>query len=248
MTMPLSGEALYTQLGQLIVDMPDLRNHEWNTPAGQRWLGRATALLEESGNAVDALTFKVTAQGLSSDPYQPGHAAAVQRLTAVLHHALAVAELRAPATAQNGFIPVGEPFTALTAIAGVMAEATDSILLVDPYADRNLLTEYAVQAAEQISIRVLTDSYSLKPGLAPAKQAWINQYGDSRPLDIRLTPARSLHDRLIIVDERAVWSLGQSFNALGTRSPTALVRVNEETALLKVQAYEQLWASATLLA
>lgn len=246
--MPLSGEALYAQLGQLIVDMPDLRNHGWNTQAGQRWLGRAIALVGETGNIVDATTFKVTAQGLSTNPYQPGHDTAVQRMTSILYHALAVAELRAPAAAQNGFIPVGEPFTALTAVAGVMAEATDSILLVDPYADGNLLTEYAVQAAEQITIRVLTDSHSCKPGLAPATQAWVEQYGERRPLEVRLAQARSLHDRLIIVDGRAVWNLGQSFNALGTRSPTALVRVNEETAQLKVQAYDQFWTSATPLA
>ncbi len=246
--MPLSGEALYAQLGQLIVDMPDLRNHGWNTPAGQRWLGRATAMLEETGSTIDAITFKTTVQGLSSNPYQAGHDTAVQRMTAILYHALAVAELRAPTIAQNGFIPVGEPFTALTAVAGVMAEATDSILLVDPYADGNLLTEYAVQAAEQITIRVLTDSYSRKPGLAAASGAWVQQYGERRPLDVRMTPERSLHDRLIIVDGLAVWSLGQSFNALGARSPTALVRVNEETAQLKVQAYDLLWESATPLA
>lgn len=245
--MPFSGEALYAQLGQLIVDMPDLRNHGWNSTAGQRWLGRATALLEETGNTIDAITFKTTVQGLSSDPYRPGHDIAVQRMTSILYHALATAELRAPAAAQNGFIPVGEPFTALTAVAGVMAEATNSIVLVDPYADGNLLTDYAVQAAEQITIRVLTDSHSRKPGLVPATRAWVEQYDERRPLEVRMTQPRSLHDRLIIVDGRAVWSLGQSFNGLGTRSPTALVRVNEETAQLKVQAYDQLWTSATPL-
>lgn len=246
--MPLSSEALYMQIGQLIVDMPDFRNHGWNTPAGQRWLGLAIALLEETGNTVDAVAFKVTAQSLSTNLFHPGNDLAIQRMTNILYHALAAAELRAPAAAQNGFIPVGEPFTALSAVAGVIADTTESILLVDPYADGTLLTKYAVQAAEQITIQVLTDSHSYKAGLAPAMRAWAEQYGDRRPLDIRLAYARSLHDRLIIVDKRAVWSLGQSFNALGTRSPTALVRINEETAQLKIQAYDQLWTSATPLA
>jgi phosphatidylserine/phosphatidylglycerophosphate/cardiolipin synthase-like enzyme len=245
--MPFSPEALYTQIGQLITDMPDLRNHEWNTPAGQRWLGRAIALVEESGNTVDAIAFKVTAQGLTASTYSLGHDAAVQKMTSILYHALAVAELRAPAIAQNGFIPVGEPFTALAAVAGVISGAVDSILFIDPYADSNLLTDFAIQAPEQIAIKILTDSQSLKPGLPPAVRAWERQYGTGRPINVRLTSPRSLHDRLIIVDSRTVWSLGQSFNALATRSPTALVRLNEETALLKVQAYELIWSTASSL-
>ncbi|WP_085610935.1 MULTISPECIES: hypothetical protein [unclassified Pseudomonas] len=245
--MPISDEALYAQLGQLITDMPDLRNHGWNTPTGQRWLGRATAILEKSGNPTDAMMFKITAQGLSSNPYEPGHDGAVQKMTAILYHALAVAELNAPANAQNGFIPVGEPFTAIAAVGGVMALANQSIFLVDPYAERNLLTDFAVQAAEKIQIRVLTDSYFRKPGLLPAAMAWIAQYGEQRPLEVRMTPAKSLHDRLIIVDGHLVWTVGQSFNGLGSRSPTALVRVNEETAQLKLEAYDQLWDAASPL-
>ncbi|HCL3983680.1 hypothetical protein ACSEON_17290 [Pseudomonas aeruginosa] len=242
--MPLSNEAIYMQLGQLIADMPDFRNRQWNTPLAQRWLGRATALLEEAVGGTDAIAFKLVAQGLSSDPNQIGHERHIQQITAILHHALAVAELRAPAAAQNGFIPVGEPFTALSAVSGVLSNATNSALLVDPYADAGLLTNYLSQAPEGVACRILSDSHSVKAGLTPAAQAWITQYGGQRPLEVRLAPARSLHDRLIIIDGRDVWSLGQSFNALGTRSPTALVRVNEETALLKVEAYAQLWATS----
>lgn len=242
--MPLSGEGLYTQIGQLLVDMPDLLNHEWNTPAGRMWLGRASALLEASGAGADAITFKMAVQSLSSNVFQPGHESTVQRMTAILYHALAVAELNAPVAAQNGFIPVGEPYTALAAVARVFNEATTTVLVIDPYADANLLTEFAVQASEGIMINVLADRSHVKPGLAPAKQAWTAQYGARRPLDIRLTPAGRLHDRLIIVDGRKVWNIGQSLNGLGRRSPTALTHVNEETARLKIQAYDQLWAEA----
>lgn len=245
--MPISAEALYAQIGQLITDMPDLRNNGWNTPAGQRWLGRAIAMVEESGNTLDAIAFKLATQGLSASTYSLGNDAAFQKMTSILYHTLAVAELRAPAIAQNGFIPVGEPFTALAAVAGVISEASESILFVDPYADSNLLTDFAVQASEPIPVHVLTDSHSSKPGFAPAARAWVLQYGSRRPLIARLTSPKTLHDRLIIVDDRTVWSLGQSFNALATRSPTALVRLNEETALLKIQAYDQIWSSATQL-
>lgn len=241
--MSISNEAQYAQLGQLIVDMPNFKTYEWNTPEGQRWLGRATALVNQVVGGVDSLTFKQAVQGLSTGTFNVGYDLAVQRMTAILYHALAEAELRAPATAQNGFIPVGEPFTALTALAGVMTGATQSVLLIDTYADGNLLDEYALQSKERIAIRVLTGT-QCKPGLAPAVKAWIAQFGDLRPLEVRIAAPKSLHDRLIIVDDRVVWTLGQSFNALGTRSPTALIKANEEIALLKIQAYGQIWDSA----
>jgi hypothetical protein len=64
-------------------------------------------------------------------------------------------------------------------------------------------------------------------------------------MEVRLTPAKTLHDRDIIVDEREVWTLGQSFNGLAKRALTSLVHVvDAETATLKVEAYRVLWAAA----
>jgi hypothetical protein len=73
------------------------------------------------------------------------------------------------------------------------------------------------------------------------------QYGTPRPLEERLTPARSLHDRLLVVDGTSVWTFGQSLNAIAVRAPTSLVRVDSETAALKVAAYSDMWAAATPL-
>jgi len=245
--MPMTPEALYVQLGQIITEMPDLRNHGWNSPTGQQWLGRASALVEAAGDMADAINFKTTAQGLSSNAYVPGHDSAVQRMTAILYQALARAEMRAPATSRNGFIPTGEPYTALSAVARAFGDASQSIFIIDPYADVNLLDEYVLQAREGISIQILADAQGVKPGLAPAMQRWVTQFSTNRPLEIRLAPARTLHDRLIIVDGVTVWSIGQSFNALAVRSPTALVRVDQETAALKVAAYDQVWFAAPAL-
>jgi hypothetical protein len=64
---------------------------------------------------------------------------------------------------------------------------------------------------------------------------------------ISLAPAKTLHDRLIIVDEAIVWLLGQSFNKLAERSHTSIVRVDTETAALKIRAYTKEWEAATPL-
>ncbi|MFC5694632.1 hypothetical protein ACFPU0_03550 [Pseudomonas sp. GCM10022186] len=239
----MDPEALYHQLGHHIASMPDLNGDGWNSPEVQRWLGRAAALIEAGGDIADIAAFKVACGGLGGVL----HNGNVQTITTVIFRALARAELAAPATAQGSFIPAGEPFSALAAVSKVLGAATRSVLIVDPYADANLLTEFAVLAPEGVGLLVLADQASHKPGLRSAAAAWIEQHGPSRPLQVRLAPVRTLHDRLIIVDEREAWTLGQSFNALATRAPTSLIRSNPETASLKVEAYRQIWDAATTL-
>jgi hypothetical protein len=74
--------------------------------------------------------------------------------------------------------------------------------------------------------------------LKPAAEHWRQQFGALRPLEVRLAPAKALHDRLIQVDGSTVWVLGQSFNGLATRAHTSLVRMDDpESAALKIAAY-----------
>lgn len=242
--MKMDPAALYQQLGQLIAAMPDLMNDDWNTPAGRRWLGRAAALIEAGGNGTDSAVFNVSSNGLGTVL----HVQNVQAIISVIHRALARAELAAPASVQGAFLPVGEPFAAFAAVGKVLGGATATALIVDPYADQNILTEFAVLAPEGVRVMILADEESHKPALRPAAANWAKQYGPGRPLQVRLAPPKSLHDRVIIVDDREVWAVGQSFNALAKRAPTSLVRVvDPETVNMKVDAYAAMWATATAL-
>jgi hypothetical protein len=85
---------------------------------------------------------------------------------------------------------------------------------------------------------------SRKPTLQPAAKRWETQYGDKRPLEVRLAPPRSFHDRVIIIDQMAVWILTQSLNAFATRAPASIIRVDPDTAALKIAAYEEVWTGA----
>ncbi len=243
----MDAASLYFQLRNLIEEMPDFDSHGWKTPEGQLWLGRASVLVDKSGGGVDAINFNVTASGLSSNVYDLTYASSVQKIKSILYRALARAELAAPAAAQGAFIPVGESFTALAAVTKLISGAKTSVMFIDPYAAENLLIDFAVLAPAHVEIRVLTDQASMKPGLLPAVSRWKEQYGESRPLVARAAPNRSLHDRLIIVDEESAWSVGQSFNALAKRAPTSFVRADTETASLKIKAHDQLWHNAVEL-
>lgn len=243
--MPVESDRLYHELGHLITEMPDLTAPRWNTAEALLWLGRASALIEQCGDAMDEVAFRSAANSLSDNPRFPAHIAAVSRIAPILYRALARAERRASTASQGSFIPVGQVFSAFTNLSKILSKATSSVMFVDPYADASLLTDFAVLVPEGVSTRILADAGSRKPTLSPALGYWLQQYGAARPMEVRLATARSLHDRLIIVDEQGSWSLGQSFNALATRAHTSLMRADPETAQLKIQAHNLIWQEST---
>lgn len=239
----IAPSALYQQLGQLAVSVPDLTN-DWNTEESRLWLGRTSALVEATGNIADTILFNTAHGALGTSLHQQN----VQTIISILHRALARAELAAPATAHGAFLAVGEPFAAFVAVGKILGSATKSTLIVDPYADANLVNEFALLAPEGVPVMILADMESHKPALRPAAAHFAKQYGPTRPLEVRLAPPRSLHDRVIFIDQSEAYILGQSFNALAKRSPTSLVRVDPETAAMKAGTYGSMWASATPLA
>jgi hypothetical protein len=245
--MPIDPESLYRQLGQLVADTPaDLAGSGPISADTHRWLGRAAALIEaqpkDAGATVDWAGFTVCSDGLTSHLRQ-GH---VHRIMAILHRALARAELNAPAGVRGAFVAVGAEFDALQAIGKVLREATKDVLFVDAYMDATVLTDFAVLAPEGVLIRLLTDGFYTKSAtMQPPTERWTTQYGAKRRLEVKLTAPRLLHDRLIIVDTGArVWSLTQSLKDFAARSPASVLRVEGDLARLKVEAYEQMWVNA----
>jgi hypothetical protein len=239
--MRLTPEILYLQLGQLVADMPDFGD---TGPIGDEvnsWLGRATALLDQCEDASDRMTFRLAAQGLSG----LGHKRQVQTIKAIVYAALARSEIAAPAGTQGRFIPAGGEFDAFAAFGKVVQAANREILIVDPYSDEILLSDFAIQVKEGVNVKILTDHEYYKPTLKPAMERWNNQYGSIRPIEIRKTSRKKLHDRLIFVDQTVVWNLGQSLNMIAKRAPTSILKLDHETAKLKISAYEQMWSEAT---
>jgi hypothetical protein len=107
-----------------------------------------------------------------------------------------------------------------------------------------VLTDYAVLAPDNVSVRVLAEAIYSK-SLKPAARHWAQQM--KQHLEVRLGAPRSLHDRLILIDGKTAFVLGQSFKDLATRAHTSLVRMPPDAAKLKIDAYEAMWLSATPL-
>jgi len=238
MTDPLTSEAIYLRLGSLIADTPDLKADP--TPETHRWVAQVLALIEAGDLAerMGIISFQVASQNLHGVMRDVNWST----ILAIAHQALARAELHAPAELQGAFIAAGHAFDAFAAVAKAMGTATGDVFIVDKYADAKLLTDYAVLAPETVSVRVLAGAMYSK-SLKPAAQHWAQQM--KQPLEVRLGPPASLHDRAILVDGKTAFGLGQSFKDLATRAHTTLVRMPSDVGSEKIEAYELMWSSAT---
>lgn len=205
---------------------------------GQDWVGRAAALVART-NAIDKLAFLSAAQRYGHSPWLFGN-----ELLPILRRITSELELDIPNGVIQGFIPTGNAFDALVVIGKIFGEAKRDILIVDPYLDETILSDFAITLAEHVTLRLLADAATVKPSLAPACRRWATQYGGIRPIDARLSAGKTLHDRLIVVDLSRVWTVTQSFKDLAMRSPASIIPIASDVAALKLVAYESVWNAA----
>ena len=237
-----STEAL-RRLQYLLQSEPNLRaiRDDYSCPPETlKWLGQLHAVVSAMKRIGDEIPLKFAVDRLVKSQGMNG----AEEIRTVLYRALAAAELAAPASEQGAFIVAGNDLDAYAAISKVLASSKGTLLVVDPYMDGKALSDFMPSAAEGVMLRVLADEASIKPTLAPAMEKWRAQFGETRPLEVRLAPARSLHDRLIVVDEGEVWSLTQSLKDFAQRAHGAVLKADSETAVLKIAAYVDLWNAA----
>jgi hypothetical protein len=236
----ISNEAAAFHLRALVETCPDFE--EAIDDEVRRWLGKLAALVEELLSPVDVVELRTATNLLNGYPGPYG-----DKIKTILFRALGAAELALPAQLQGSFVPVGNAFDAFAAIAKVLETAQSDVLFVDAYMDHTVLERFAVAIPEKIKVRLLADEFNPKPSLQPAAQTWSAQFGQTRPLEVRLSPPRTLHDRVIQIDGREIWIATQSFAHFAARSPAVLQRFEGENRRMKIEAYEQLWANGVPL-
>lgn len=233
-------ERLYRDAARLIETIPPLDGTDL-APKDHEWLGRAYALIAESGTG-ESVVFTMKVNDLQSPLARTSEPAAKQ-IRAILYRTYAVAERNAPASVAGTFIASGETFDAFAALAKIFQTATNAVLLIDAYMDETALTDFAVMVPEGVPLRLLADQADHKPSLAPAARRWHQQYAAKRPIELRLAPPKALHDRAIFLDGK-VWLVSQSLNGIAKRSPATIQVAAPEIAAAKLAAYEAVWNGA----
>lgn len=248
MNPTLPPQTAYHQLGVLLANVPNLQGYDakWNLPiATIQWLSKATALVKAAtgispeslriDNAVKSLVASIRPESNSKE------------IILVLNQVLAMLELSLPLDTQGAFITAGASLDAYAAISKILTEATSNVLIVDPYMDATAVIEVAELVPAGVRIKLLSDAAAMKPTLKPAASKWVQQYGSARPLEARVAAARSLHDRIIITDEKTAWILTQSLKDFAQRSPATIQRADAELAVMKIEAFSAIWNEATAL-
>lgn len=240
-----SAEARYQQLQHLIASMPDLADVAYMRESeGLKWLGRASALVEQACDFGDRVEFNLSCDRLGSIYWNP------TAIRTVLYRALARAEVMAPASARGAFIPTGAPFDVFAALSKVLTEARRKVLIVDPYLDATVLTDFGGLVPDGVTLHLLSDGQYVKLAsqLKPAVERWLRQYGTTRPVEARQSPPDALHDRLVLIDDDAAWSLSQSIKDFAKRAPGSVSRLDAEIAARKMSAYAAIWSASVALA
>ena len=241
---PENAERCYLELAELLQATPDLSDVD--SRQVHRWLAAVQAIIEEAPRSTsDLISCQVAANNLDSFALAETNQRNILKIS---ERVLARLERLRPSSRDSGFLSAGEPFSALVTIGKVLASAQDSVLFIDPYASMVILKNFALLAPENVSIHILAGKGQVKNDLGPSSLAWKDQFGSTRELEVRLAPKGTVHDRAIIIDDKAAWSLGTSFNGIAKRSPSLIQKVDPIDVFPdKLAAYRALWSEAESL-
>lgn len=249
LSKPANSEALYHQIGLLLADVPNLTDFDENWRLADstiQWLSKATALVRKAAplGTLYAAIIETAVQNLVAT-YDPESKA--KEIVLVLNQVLAILDLELPPSTKGAFVSAGQAFDAFSAVARILEDARRKVLIVDPYMDASVVLDFGGLVSEGVHLCLLGDEAASKPSLKPAADRWIAQYGAARPLSVRLAPQRSLHDRLIIVDDATAWILTQSLKDFAKRAHATVQRADHELTQMKVAAFSTLWDTGTVL-
>ncbi len=249
MTNNMTPEMIYMGIGRLVENTPDLDNVKL-TPQTQKWLADAYTLVQASGELTDLANLRLEIDILTDNTKLQGVSIARQKSSAnkiqtILYRALAATELESIMVMKESFIPAGKGFDAFSAITKIFDKAKKEILIIDPYLDEKILTEFALATPDNVTIKLLADVNHCKASLLPAIKRWVKQYGDLRPIELRFASRGILHDRLIIVDNANTWSATQSFKDFATRSSGKIMQSQEPSA--EIKDYKIIWKNAKII-
>lgn len=234
-------DLIFRQLVALLAEMPELRavTETMSTPNETlQWLGKAQALVEAMPFPNDSGKLSVEISMLISTK---GSSTYADKIKMTLLKTLEQARLKVPPTTSGAFITAGNEFDAIAVLTKVLSDASSEIMIIDPYMDGSVLSDFAVLAQEGVAVCLLTDASAARPGLEPSRDRWISQYSNLRPLTVKFAPERTLHDRLIIIDKSIAWILTQSLKDFAKRAPATVQRADKDLAALKIAAYAAIW-------
>jgi hypothetical protein len=92
-----------------------------------------------------------------------------------------------------------------------------------------------------VDVRLLARDYAA--ALKPALKKFIAQ----KKMAVAIRSSKSIHDRVVFLDERSCWVLGASIKDAAKLKPTYLAPLAADAAQLKKADYEQIWQKSSAI-
>ena len=203
--MTVTLKSLYAQLGQLLEEMPDLAAPGAVTREANKWMARAAVLVGQTGDRVAA---QFVADRRSQHEHRPAAARQCAGIAAIVHRALATVEAQLPAGARGSFIAAGSVFDAYQGVRErYWSRQRRTYLIIDRIAG---FRGPRIRAGDAGSGSWCPRHRSPYAKIAQAGgRKVVEAIRPAACLGCSAAP-KALHDRLIIVDQKTVWNVGQS--------------------------------------
>jgi hypothetical protein len=213
-----------------------VEDHGPNSPEGSSWIAEAHAHVRladaligvQFGSGIPYLSLSLSTQLLASTWNQ---------MQAALRSAIVKLEYELPSEPGKVYAG-GDAFELYRDLSQIISVAQREVFVIDPYASDEVFTLYFAKVTNTARSRLLTHP----PTDALRAVARKFAAGDKRgPFEARHTTA--VHDRVVVIDDRDCWVLGQSLKDAAMKKPTYLVPVAAVSDMVRL--YEDAWSSAT---
>jgi hypothetical protein len=108
-------------------------------------------------------------------------------------------------------------------------------MVVDPYLDDQVFDTYISGIGHSVTVKLLTTKTGDQFGPA------LDRYQAQHSQDIQARKSKSIHDRVVMIDGRSCWVLGQSINNAAKSKPTYIAPLSLDTAAEKIRTYQGIW-------
>jgi hypothetical protein len=160
------------------------------------------------------------------------------RLTAfeaLLKGLIGALRMQLPEEEIKGFYESGDQYAFYRDLSSLIAAATQEILIVDAYVDRQVFDLYVDQVPGNVAIRILSDR------IGTNVETVARMYARNKPLELR--SSAQIHDRMLFIDRRG-WISGQSIKDAAGKKPTYLIELSEPLLSAARDIYIRIWATA----
>ena len=241
--MKIARNEVHARIKELLISKP--QNFENHTEISE-WMTKADVLVEtldhdgENAEIEDAI-YDIKAGFVSEQSSKI--LSGLIGIRTVLIRCMYRLELTENITPTDKFIPAGNELDAMTIIGNIFSDSIAVLMIIDPYMDETLFTDFLRYVNDEVELRLLCSSRKIDEKISAPLKRWCSQYPKSR-IEVRFCKNNVLHDRLIIVDQKEIWLLSQSLNGIAKRSHAYVVQPDVELSELKRNSYMQIWESA----